>query len=104
VRINSEGLRDREHPRHKPAGTVRVAVPGDSYAEALQVPLGDAFRAVTGRRLSAREAFGGRQLEVINFGVSGYQTAQELVTLRRRVWDYSPDIVLLAVTTANDNG
>jgi hypothetical protein len=102
VRINSEGLRDREHSRPKPGGTVRVAVLGDSFAEALQVPSEDAFWAVMERRLSACEAFGGRNVEVINFGVSGYQTAQELVTLRRHVWDYSPDIVVLAVTTAND--
>ena len=37
-----------------------------------------------------------------NFGVSGYGTAQELLTLRHRVWDYRPDIVMLAFTTAND--
>jgi hypothetical protein len=102
VRINSDGLRDREHSKHTPGGPVRIAVLGDSYAEALQVPLEDTFWAVMERRLSACGAFGGRQVEVINFGVSGYQTAQELVTLRRHVWDYSPDIVLLAVTTAND--
>jgi hypothetical protein len=102
VRINKDGLRDRDHQKPKPPNTVRVAVLGDSYAEALQVSLDEAFWAVMGRQLSACEAFGGRNVEVINFGVSGYQTAQELVTLRRHVWDYSPDIVLLAVTTAND--
>jgi hypothetical protein len=102
VRINSDGLRDRDHPKRKPANTVRIAVLGDSYAEALQVPMEDAFWAVMERQLSACKAFGGRKVEMINFGVSGYQTAQELVTLRRYVWDYSPDIVLLTVTTAND--
>jgi hypothetical protein len=39
---------------------------------------------------------------VINFGVSGFSTARELITLRQRVWQYSPDIVLLLVTTGND--
>ena len=102
VRINSDGLRDREHSKTKPPNTVRIAVLGDSYAEALQVPAEEAFWAVMERRLSACEGLGGRAVEVINFGVSGYQTAQELITLRRRVWDYSPDIVLLAVTTEND--
>jgi hypothetical protein len=37
VRINSRGLRDREHDVEKPAGTLRIAVIGDSFAEALQV-------------------------------------------------------------------
>src|SRR5688572_15479505 len=35
-----------------------------------------------------------RKIEVINFGVSGYSTAQQLITLRERVWAYSPDVVL----------
>jgi hypothetical protein len=56
------------------------------------------------RRLQAcaGQFAGGRKVEVINFGVSGYGTAQELITLRERVWDYSPDLVILAFTTNND--
>lgn len=102
VRINSEGLRDGEHSKQKPAGTVRVAVLGDSYAEALQVEQEEAFWSLMEERLRTCAAFGERRVEVVNFGVSGYGTAQELFTLRERVWDYSPDIVLLAVTTNND--
>lgn len=102
VRINSEGLRDREHAKTKPSDTLRIAVLGDSYAEALQVPLENAFWMVLEERLGECVRRGGRRVEVINFGVSGYGTAQELITLRERVWDYSPDIVLLAVTTNND--
>jgi hypothetical protein len=44
----------------------------------------------------------GREVEAVNFGVSGYGTAQELITLRDKVFDYEPDIVLLAFTTNND--
>ena len=102
IRINSDGLRDREHAGQKPADTVRIALLGDSYAEALQVPLEDAFWVVMEQRLQGCAAFAGRRVEVINFGVSGYGTAQELLTLRERVWDYAPDIVLLAMTTNND--
>jgi hypothetical protein len=43
VRINSEGLRDREHTKAKPPNTIRVAVIGDSYCEALQVPMEQAW-------------------------------------------------------------
>src|SRR6185295_3673698 len=42
------------------------------------------------------------KIEVINFGVSGYGTTEELLTLREKVWKYSPDLVVLAVTTNND--
>ncbi len=102
VRINSEGLRDREHSKQKPEGVLRIAVLGDSYAEALQVGQEKAFWSLMEARLQTCESFGGKRVEVINFGVSGYGTAQELFTLRERVWDYSPDIVLLAITTNND--
>jgi hypothetical protein len=102
VRINSAGLRDREHAYAKPARTLRIAVLGDSYAEALQVPMEDAFWSVLERELKGCPALTGREPEVINFGVSGYGTAQELMTLRQRVWLYSPDIVLLAFLTGND--
>src|SRR2546428_2349178 len=102
VRINSDGLRDSEHSKAKPPDTVRIAVLGDSYPEAFPVAMEDAFWAVMEKNLQQCGAFGGNKIEVINFGVSGYGTAQELITLREHVWEYSPDIVMLAVTTNND--
>lgn len=102
IRINSDGQRDREHARAKPPGTLRIAVLGDSYAEALQVSLEDAFWIIMEQRLQSCPAFAGQRVEVLNFGVSGYGTAQELLTLREKVWDYQPDLVLLAMTTNND--
>ena len=102
VRINSEGLRDREHAKGRAAGTLRIALLGDSYAEAFQVEQGAAFWSVLEQRLEGCTALNDRKVEVINFGVSGYGTAQELLTLREKVWDYEPDVVLLAVTTNND--
>ncbi|HYE14322.1 MAG TPA: SGNH/GDSL hydrolase family protein [Pyrinomonadaceae bacterium] len=102
VRINSDGLRDGEHSKQKPPGTLRVAVLGDSYAEAMQVEQEEAFWSVLERRLTGCPALAGRAVEAINFGVSGYGTAQELITLREKVLAYSPDVVLLAVTTNND--
>jgi hypothetical protein len=101
VRINSDGLRDVEHALTKPQGTFRIAVLGDSYCEALQVSQEEAFWNVMAIKLNECQAFPGK-VEVINFGVSGYGTAEELLTLREKVWKYSPDLVVLAVTTNND--
>src|SRR3982074_1407604 len=89
VRINSDGLRDREHAKVKPADTARIAVLGDSFSEALPVPMEQSFWSLLEQTLHECNAFPGKKVEVINFGVSGYGTAQELMTLRRRVWDYS---------------
>lgn len=102
VRINGEGLRDREHEKAKAPGTFRIALLGDSYAEALQVAQEETFWSVAERRLNECGAFGGRKVEFVNFGVSGYGTGLELITLREKVWDYRPDLVLLAFTTNND--
>ncbi len=102
IRINSDGLRDQEHSPTKAPDTIRIAVIGDSYPEALSVSLEDAFWRVMAQKLQECNAFPGKKIEVLNFGVSGYGTAQELITLREQVWKYAPDVVLLAVTTNND--
>jgi len=102
VRINSDGLRDQEHALTKTPDTIRIALLGDSYPEALSVPMEDAFWSVMGKKLQECGAFPGKKIEVLNFGVSGYGTTQELLTLREQVWKYSPDIVMLTVTTNND--
>src|SRR5687768_4341292 len=81
VKINSRGLRDREHAEAKPQGVYRIAVLGDSYAEALQVPLEDTFWWLLPKRLESCGFRPGERIEVINFGVSGYGTAQQLLTL-----------------------
>jgi len=102
VRINSDGLRDQEHSLTKAPDTIRIAVVGDSYPEALSISLDEAFWWVMGKKLQECNAFSGKKIEVLNFGVSGYGIAQELLTLREQAWKYSPDIVMLAVTTNND--
>ena len=102
IHINSDGLRDRERVKAKPPGTFRVAVLGDSMIEALQVPLEQTSCAVAEQRLQQCPVLNGKKVEVINFGVTSYGTAQELLTLRHKVWEYSPDLVILAFTITND--
>ncbi len=102
VKINSRGLRDREHPLAKPANTYRIAILGDSYAEAMQVDMDKAFWALLPKRLESCGFAGGKKIETINFGVSGYGTSHEFLTLKERVWPYSPDMVLLAFFPGND--
>ena len=102
IQINSDGLRDREHPIEKREGTIRIAVLGDSYAKALQVPLEGGFWWILGQELASCLVLKDQQVGATNFGVGGYGTAQELLTLRHHVWKYDPDIVILAALTGND--
>lgn len=102
VEINSDGMRDREHSLDKPAGTIRIAVLGDSFAAALQVPTDQTFWGQLEPDLASCPARRDHPIEVLNFGVVGYGTGQEYLMLQTRVWKYHPDIVLLAFLTAND--
>jgi hypothetical protein len=102
VAINSAGLRDVEHSRTKPSDGWRLAVLGDSFTQGKEVELEDTYPRLLEKRLHGCEALHDRGVEVINFGVKGYGTAQELLTLQHRVWDYDVDAVLLGFYVGND--
>jgi len=101
-RVNAGGWRDRDHPVDKPADVYRIAVLGDSYAEARQVPADAAFWALLPERLAACGFQPGRRIEALNFSASGYGTAQEYLLLQSAAIRYRPDLVLLQFTNGND--
>ena len=79
--MNSEGLRGPETTVEKAPGLRRVAVLGDSIAFGYWVAERDAFP----RQLEAmmNESAGpGERVEVLDFGVPGYNLDQEIETLR----------------------
>lgn len=102
VRVNSAGLRDREHAIEKPEGVYRIAVLGDSYAEAMQVDIEDTFWSLLQEKLMRCAYQPGKRVETINFGVSGFGTAQQYLMLRSMAIHYRPDLVLLQFTSGND--
>jgi hypothetical protein len=102
VSINAAGWRDRDHALEKPADVYRIVVLGDSYAEARQVPVEKAFWALLPRELERCGFQSGKRIESLNFGVSGYGTAQEYLVLEARAGRYRPDLVLLQFTNGND--
>jgi hypothetical protein len=102
ITINSAGLRGPDYPLRKPRNTFRIAVLGDSFSEAGQVAAEQTFCAVITRRLRSCPALAGKNVETLNFGCDSYGTAQELMTLRHQAWQFSPDVVVLAVCTGND--
>ena len=102
VQVNSSGARDRDHRLHKPAGVYRIAVLGDSFSEAMQVEREQAFWALLPERLRACGFQSAKRIEALNFGVSGYGTAQQYVMLVSSAIRYAPDLVLLQFTNGND--
>ncbi len=99
VSNNQAGFRDRDHTIAKPDGVYRIAVLGDSFTEARAIPLDETYWSIAGAHLA--ECLGGT-VEMLNFGVNGYGTAQELITLKNHALAYRPDLVLLAIYMGND--
>lgn len=102
VEINSAGFRDKETKQVKEENVFRIALLGDSYVAGFEVAHGALFGSVLQKELNSRGIFAGKTVEVLNFGVSGYGTAQELLLLDKEVLTYRPDMVILAFTTGND--
>jgi hypothetical protein len=100
VQINHHGLRDIERDYAKAPGVFRVLVLGDSFVEAMHVPLEATFPHVLEQQLNTDA--GGRRIEVLSAGVSGYGTASELLYFEREGQRYHPDLVVLAFYPGND--
>lgn len=94
VRINHQGLRDREHLYERPSDVKRILVLGDSFAWGYGVEAEDRFS----QRLETSLG-----VEVINAAVSGYGTDQELLWLRTEGVKYEFDFMIL-VLAGNDIG
>jgi len=100
---NHEGFRDTDHPLEKPSHTYRIAFLGDSFTEAHQVEEKETF--VRRIETSLRRQWNGDKaprVECMNFGISGYDTQQEVLCYENAVRKYKPDMVVLAVYVNND--
>lgn len=91
IRINSKGLRDDEMSYEKPDGTRRILLLGDSIAAGFEVERPFVIDSVLEKKLSDKWK---KPVEVINAGVRGYSTGQELLYLKNEGRRYAPDIVL----------
>ncbi len=94
VRINSQGLWDREHAIPKPPGVYRVVLLTGSIANDGGVPYSDRFHEVLERRLAGALP-DGRRIEVINVSCEGYNTQQQVRLLERVGLRYEPDLVVV---------
>jgi hypothetical protein len=94
--INREGMRaNRDYDYVKPPGVRRVVSLGDSFTIGYEVDLDSCFSSVLEGELRAK----GRNVEVLNAGVSGYSNAEEFLYLQRELIKYDPDVVLISFVT-----
>jgi lysophospholipase L1-like esterase len=88
--INRDSMRDRPRAVEKTPGRHRVACIGDSICAGLSVASTQIFSRVW--EDLARDA--GRDVEILNFGVPGYNLDHILAALRGRTLKYRPDRVV----------
>lgn len=94
AKSNSAGWRDRERTRVPAPKILRIAAIGDSFTFGVGVDDGERFTDV----MEAMQP----GVEVLNFGMNGFGTDQELEVLRHEALDYSPSIVLCMTYLGND--
>jgi lysophospholipase L1-like esterase len=95
ARINSLGLRGEDFPSEKPPDTSRILFVGDSFTFGEGVQDDETFTSVLQERLRSEVGDGGRRYQVINAGVSGYNTEDEVQNLRMKWLSLEPDTVVL---------
>jgi GDSL-like Lipase/Acylhydrolase family len=99
--INSAGLRDREYPVAKPAATFRIVAIGDSFTFGAGVKQGETYPKRLEAMLNERLGGKGTTFEVLDAGVPGYNTYQELIHLREVGLKFNPDLIVLGFTLSD---
>lgn len=92
VETNSRGFRGREYSQEKPPGTIRIIGVGDSVMFGWRVRANASYMSLLEGRLTGS---GGPTVEVLNFGVPGYNTIQEAGLFREKGLRFEPDILLI---------
>ncbi len=102
VTTNSCGMRDRERSYAKDADTYRIAMLGDSFTFGWGVEQDESFAAVLEQNLN-RISRGKPKFEVLNFGVPGYSTFQEVAQFAETGASFDPDAIIVFFIS-NDYG
>lgn len=93
ISINSDGFRGREYPAIKPPNTFRIIMLGDSETFSFMLPENDTLPIQLENLLNKEPS--SWHCEVLNFGVEGYNTFQELEQLKTKGLKYNPDMIIL---------
>jgi len=91
-RTNNAGYRGRDFSLEKQPGTMRIAFLGDSFGFGSGVKDDDVVTARLEARLNQQSAC---PIEVYNFSVENYDTADEAALLEQKVLKYRPDLIIL---------
>ena len=102
IRFNDRGMYDTDHNVAKADNVFRILWLGDSFAQTLQVDESQTAHQQLEDLLNQKLGGAERTFEVINAGVMGWSTGQELIYYREQGRLYQPDLVLLLFFVGND--
>ncbi len=95
VDSNSYGFFDYEHSLKKPAGTIRIAIFGDSVARGWGVTRDQRFGQLLESQLNHEF---GKHFEVLNFAVPGYRLTQSFDVALEKAHLWQPDVYMVTLT------
>lgn len=101
IKINSKGIRDYEYDHEKKENVRRIAMLGDSFIAAFQVPL---EKSVSNKleKLLNENSESKIRYEVLNMGLGGTGPTPQVIFLEKEGIKYDPDIVISNLFVAND--
>lgn len=91
IKINSLGFRDREYEINKENGTYRVIVLGDSITFGNLIRLKDIYTEKLEDAFIKKD----KKVEVLNLGITGYDTMEEVSALEHKGLAFRPDTVVV---------
>jgi lysophospholipase L1-like esterase len=91
IKINSLGFRDKEYDLKKNSGTFRIAVLGDSITFGNMLSIEDVYTEQLENLFSKKK----KDVEVLNLGMTGYDTLAEVSSLEHIGLRFNPDLVVI---------
>jgi lysophospholipase L1-like esterase len=91
--MNIEGFRDYNYSIGKSNNTFRIIALGDSFTEDPWVTVNDSWPKKLERKLNQLKI--STKFEVLNFGMNGANTLDELKIFEENALKYNPDMVIL---------
>jgi len=96
VSFNRFGLRDQARSMERAPETTRIVVLGDSMTFGMGVVEEETFPRVAETLLNTTRPRGSASVEVLNFGLPGYNTLHQLAQLKELGLAFHPDVVVVA--------
>ncbi|MBS3052262.1 MAG: SGNH/GDSL hydrolase family protein [Candidatus Aenigmarchaeota archaeon] len=100
IKINSDGFRDKEYSIEKPNDTFRIVVLGDSITFGWGVNNDEIYTEILEEKLNSLN--NGINYEVLNFGVPGYNTENEVEMFKVKGTKYNPDMIIIGFNQGDE--